>query len=50
MEKINFTIKAINALPIPDKGKRVYHYDLKVTGLCVCVTESGGKTFYSYKK
>lgn len=50
MGKINFTIKAINDLPIPDKGKRAYHYDQKVAGLCVCVTNSGSKTFYSYKK
>ena len=50
MGKINFTIKAINDLPLPAKGKRAYHYDLKVAGLCVCVTDSGSKTFYSYKK
>ncbi len=50
MEKINFTIKIINSLPIPVKGKRAYYYDLKVAGLCICVTDSGSKTFYSYKK
>ncbi len=45
-----FTIKAINDLPTPAKGTRAYYYDLKTAGLCVCVTGSGGKTFYSYKK
>ena len=50
MAKINFTIKIINDLPIPAKGKRAYCYDMKVAGLCICVTDSGNKTFYSYKK
>ena len=50
MAKTNFTIKVIDNLPVPDKGKRAYYYDSKVTGLCVCVTGAGRKTFYSYKK
>ena len=49
MEKINFTIKYITDLPVPDKGYCAY-YDLKVAGLCVYVSSSGSKTFYSYKK
>lgn len=50
MQKINFTIKSLNDLPAQPTGKRAYYYDQKVSGLCVCVTDKGGKTFYSYKK
>jgi integrase len=50
MEKINFTIKSISDIPTPPTGRRAYYYDLKVSGLCVCVTDKGNKTFYSYKK
>lgn len=50
MKKINFTIKAINGLPAPPARQRAYYYDLKVAGLCVCITDKGNRTFYSYKK
>ncbi len=46
---LSFTAARIKALPAPDKG-RVYHYDHKTPGLCVCVTQAGSKTFYFYRK
>ncbi len=44
-----FTIKRLSELPSPAAG-RVYHYDTRAAGLCLCVTKSGGKTFYLYRK
>lgn len=49
-ERINFTKRALNALPAPAKGKRAYYYDSKSDGLQVAVTSAGAKTFYLYKK
>ena len=36
-------------MEIPDAG-RVYVYDLTLTGLCICVTAVGTKTWYLYRK
>ena len=36
--KINFTKTALDALPLPDAGKRTDHWDTKVQGLLVRVT------------
>jgi integrase len=51
--KFNFTKTGIEDLPIPDKG-RIYYYDFggakSVKGLTVCVSSTGGKVFYSYRK
>ena len=44
-----FTIKRLQELPSPAAG-RVYHYDTKAAGLCLCVTKAGAKTFYLYRK
>jgi len=44
-----FTSERIAKLPAPPRG-RVYHYDDKVGGLCLCVTPTGAKTFYLYRK
>ncbi|WP_217490986.1 Arm DNA-binding domain-containing protein [Candidatus Odyssella thessalonicensis] len=47
--KFNFTKKALEALDSIDKDK-TYFYDTKVHGLTICVTKSGVKTFYLYRK
>lgn len=44
-----FTIKRLCELPPPTAG-RVYHYDNKAAGLCLCITKTGAKTFYLYRK
>ena len=44
-----FTAERLRKLPTPGKG-RVFHYDGKTPGLCLCVTETGTKTFYFYRK
>jgi integrase len=49
-KKFNFTIKDINGLPTPDKGKREYYYDTKTQGLAICVTSTKKKTFFVYRK
>ncbi|MEK8088726.1 site-specific integrase [Thermithiobacillus plumbiphilus] len=48
--KFNFTKSSIDALPIPPKGKRVYHYDTKTPALALCITGTGAKTFYLYRR
>ena len=48
--KLNFSKSALNNLPPPEKGKRVYYYDLKTRGLAICVTGTGHKTFVVYRK
>lgn len=49
-KRINFTQKAIDALPIPETGKRYYFYDTKIDGLEVMVTHNGIKSFKVYRK
>lgn len=43
--KINFTKAEIDALPIPEHGKRIDYQDLKISGLNIRVTHTGTKTF-----
>lgn len=43
-----FSKTRIQGLPLPAKG-RTYHYDARTPGLCVCVTDKGTRTFYSYR-
>lgn len=50
MSKFKFTKTALVALPPAPEGKRVFHYDTEVSGLCVQVTATGTKTFYLYRK
>lgn len=50
MNKFNFTKKALEALPLPSKGKRTYYYDTKVRGLGVSLTDKGSITFIIYRK
>lgn len=47
---INFTKASLNALPLPEAGKRLYVKDEKEKGLILDVKPSGVKTFYLYKK
>ncbi|MEA1950379.1 MAG: Arm DNA-binding domain-containing protein, partial [Planctomycetota bacterium] len=49
ISRFSFTISKLMELPAPTSG-RVYHYDTKVAGLCLCVTKTGAKSFYFYRK
>jgi integrase len=46
----NFIKKSLDALPLPDKGKRIYVYDIKVRGLELMITDLGTKSFKVYRK
>jgi integrase len=48
-QTINFTKKSLSLLLAPEKGKRLYAYDKKVSGLLVQVTSTGRKTFQVYR-
>jgi len=50
VERFNFTKKRIDALPLPEKGKRAYHHDARVNGLVLQITGAGTRTFQVYKK
>ena len=45
-DKFNFTKAAIEALPLPEAGKRAEYWDLKQIGLQIRVTAAGAKTYY----
>lgn len=47
---LNFTKKALDTLPLPSAGKRLYFYDTKIRGLELMVTEQGTKSFKVYRK
>lgn len=47
--RFTFSKTRLESLPIPETG-RVYHYDDKTPGLAMCVTATGAKTFYLYRK
>lgn len=49
-DKINFTKKALETLPLPAEGKRYSFKDEKERGLIVRVTANGQKTFQLYQK
>ena len=46
----NFTVKQIDVLPIPSKGKRSIYYDGDVKGLALRLTSTGTKTFLTIKR
>ena len=46
----NFTKRSIDALPLPEMGKRLYVYDTKVRGLELMVTGHGSRSFKVYRK
>jgi integrase len=49
-EKINFSRSALRSLPSAPAGKRAYYYDTKESGLVLCVTPGGTKSFQIYVK
>jgi integrase len=49
-KQFNFTKAALDALPLPDEGKRLVCHDTKTTGLQVRVSASGVKTFSLYRR
>ena len=48
--KFRFTEESVSKLPTPEKGKRKYYHDSEAAGFCVCVTDTGTKTFYVVRK
>lgn len=48
--RFNFTKAAIEALPVPEAGKRAVYHDAKTTGLQIRVTSAGTKTFCIYRR
>jgi integrase len=47
--RINFTKDKLNALPLPEPGKRVTYLDERTPGLTLRVTDRGAKTFAVYR-
>ncbi|MEM7540510.1 MAG: site-specific integrase [Pseudomonadota bacterium] len=47
-EHLNFTVGSLNALKA--RPKRYYVYDTKIPHLALCVTPSGTRTFYLYRR
>lgn len=50
MSKINFTKAAIDALPVPETGKRADYLDARVDGLQLRITHTGVKSFCVRKR
>ena len=48
MNTFNFTVKQLDNLPLPEKGRKLYQ-DSEVKGLYVRVTLTGTKSFVTYK-
>ncbi len=48
--KINFTKAVIDALSIPESGKRDTYHDIKNSGLQLRITSTGVKTFSVYRR
>lgn len=46
--RINFTEKSLENLPIPQSGQSVYYDTGTRDGLCVIITYGGAKTYYAY--
>jgi integrase len=46
----NFTKEALNAIAIPESGKRAVYHDAKTTGLQIRVTSTGVKSFSLYRR
>lgn len=47
--RVVLTAERIGKLVLPATG-RIYVHDAKLLGLCVCVTATGSRTFYLYRK
>ncbi len=48
-ERLRFTKTALQSLACPEKGRK-YIYDTVADGLTICVTSTGRKTFYIYRR
>lgn len=48
-DKVKLTKSAIEKLSPPLSG-RIFVYDSTITGLCICLTNTGTKTWYLYRK
>ena len=48
--EFNFTKPALEALPLPEAGKRAVYHDKKTTGLQIRVSSTGAKTFCIYRR
>lgn len=48
--KFNFTKPKLDALPLPETGKRAVYHDQKIAGLQVRVSATGVKTFCVYRR
>jgi integrase len=48
-KRLVFSKTRLEKLPMPTTG-RVYYYDEKTPGLCLCVTANDSRTFYFYSK
>jgi len=48
--KINFTKRALEALPVPKNGIRDTHHDKKTPGLILRITSTGTKSFVLYRR
>lgn len=47
--KQKLTRSAIDAIPLPPSGRQ-YHYDSTISGLCICISSAGSRTWYLYRK
>ena len=48
--RINFTNKTLDALPVPKTGTVIYYDTGSLDGLCVHVSYGGAKTYFAYLK
>ncbi len=48
--RFSFTRAAILAVKPPTDQERVYVYDKRTPALALCVTKSGSRTFYVYRR
>ena len=48
--KLNFTKRTIDGLPLPEGNKRAYYNDEQVKGLQLAVTSKGAKSFVLYRR
>lgn len=50
MSRFRFTMARIEALPLPEPGKRDTYHDTKISGLQLRVSHTGTKTFSFYRR
>jgi integrase len=48
--RLNFTKRFIEGLPLPEQGRRIEYFDEQIKALVLRVTDKGVKTFYVRKK